>query len=332
MPRRAREEVALGEEELVERGLRDLNVSPTVVQKLKARGMLTMRDMRYVVAMTPDELIEELGLTSYEQAYKLQEAAKRIIGYRNTLMTARQLAQQKTAVSSLLTTGVRALDELMGGGLSGGEIYEFAGEFGTGKTQLSHQLSVTVQLPRDKGGLGAKAVYIDTETTFSPERVEAMAKRFGTEDALDNIYVYRPLNTGELERFVRNELNTLLDQGARLVVVDSIIALYRAQFKGLEWLARRQQAINYLLDWLKRWGRIYGAVVVITNQVLTHPLPSGIALKIPAGGNIIAHASTHRFLLKKAGETWVMECLDSPRIARGATAEYVIRDDGVWDA
>jgi DNA repair protein RadA len=331
MPRRAREE-ALGEEELVERGLRDLNVSPTVVQKLKSRGMLTMRDMRYVVAMTPDELIEELGLTSYEQAYKLQEAAKRIIGYRNTLMTARQLAQQKTAVSSLLTTGVRALDELMGGGLSGGEIYEFAGEFGTGKTQLSHQLSVTVQLPRDKGGLGAKAVYIDTETTFSPERVEAMAKRFGAEDALDNIYVYRPLNTGELERFVRNELNTLLDQGARLVVVDSIIALYRAQFKGLEWLARRQQAINYLLDWLKRWGRIYGAVVVITNQVLTHPLPSGIALKIPAGGNIIAHASTHRFLLKKAGETWVMECLDSPRIARGATAEYVIRDDGVWDA
>jgi DNA repair protein RadA len=220
----------------------------------------------------------------------------------------------------------------MGGGLSGGEIYEFAGEFGTGKTQLSHQLSVTVQLPRDQGGLGAKAVYIDTETTFSPERIEAMARRFGAEDALDNIYVYRPLNTGELERFVRSELNTLLDQGARLVVVDSIIALYRAQFKGLEWLARRQQAINYLLDWLKRWGRIYGAVVVITNQVLTHPLPSGIALKIPAGGNIIAHASTHRFLLKKAGEAWVMECLDSPRIARGATAEYVIRDDGVWDA
>jgi DNA repair protein RadA len=144
--------------------------------------------------------------------------------------------------------------------------------------------------------------------------------------------VYRPLNTGELERFVKFTLNTYLDQGARLVVVDSIIVLYRAQFRGIEWLARRQQAINYVLDWLKRWARLYGAVIAITNQVLTHPLPSGIALKLPAGGNIIAHTSTHRFLMKKAGDTWLMEVLDSPRLAKGATAEFTIKDDGIWDA
>jgi len=325
-------QAGLSEEQQIEKQLKEYGVSPTVIQKLKSRHMLTMKDMRYIVAMTPDELIEELALTSYEQAYKLQEAAKRIIGYQNVLMTARQLVQQKATTLSLLTTGVKSIDELMGGGLSGGEIYEFAGEFGTGKTQLSHQLSVTVQLPRDKGGFGGKAVYIDTETTFSPERIEAMAKRFGVENALDNIYVYRPLNTGELENFVRHELNTLLDQGVRLVVVDSVIALYRAQFKGLEWLSRRQQSINYLLDWLKRWGRIYGAPIIITNQVLTHPLPSGIALKVPAGGNIIAHASTHRFFLKKSGDVWLIECIDSPRIAKNATAQYVIKDDGVWDA
>ncbi|MCC6051420.1 MAG: hypothetical protein LM580_11975, partial [Thermofilum sp.] len=160
------------------------------------------------------------------------------------------------------------------------------------------------------------------------------ASRFGIDakTALSAVSVYKPLNTGELEKFVREELSGFLEDGARLVVIDSVIALYRAQYRGMEWLARRQQAINYLLDWLRRWARIYGAVVAITNQVLTHPLPSGVALKVPAGGNIIAHASTHRFLMRKAGDAWLIECLDSPRIPRGASVQFVIKEDGVWDA
>lgn len=212
-------------------------------------------------------------------------------------------------------------------------VKEFEGEFGTGKTQLCHQLAATVQLPVEKGGLSAKAVYIDTEGTFSPRRVLSMAERFGIgREALEKVVVFRPLNTGELEGFVRNELSGYLEDGARLVVIDSVIALYRAQYRGMEWLARRQQAINYLLDWLKRWARIYGSVAAITNQVLTHPLPSGVALKLPAGGNIIAHASTHRFLMRKAGDAWLIECLDSPRIPRGASVQFKITEAGIEDA
>jgi DNA repair protein RadA len=316
----------------VEEWLRQLGVGHTVIQKLKSQQLLSPKGLRFIVAATPDELVEWLALSSYDVANRLQEAAKRVVGYDDSVVTAGQLLQVQEARAVKLTTGLKSMDALLNGGLSVGELYEFAGEYGTGKTQLCHQLSVTVQLPEEKGGLNASAVYIDTEGTFSPERALAVAKRFGVEGALDRIYVYRPLNTGELERFVTKALNDYLDRGARLVVVDSIIALYRAQFRGIEWLARRQQAINYVLDWLKRWARIYGAVVVITNQVLTHPLPSGIALKLPAGGNIIAHASTHRFLMRKAGDTWLIEVLDSPRLAKGATAEFVIRDDGVWDA
>ncbi len=321
-----------GVDEGIEKKLRELGVGHTVLQKLKSQDLLSPKGLRLIVAMTTDELVEFLALSSYETANRLQEAAKRIIGYDDSVVTAGQLLQVQETRTVKLTSGLKSIDTLLNGGLSAGELYEFAGEYGTGKTQLCHQLSVTVQLPEDKGGLNASAVYIDTETTFSPERIVSIAKRFGVEGALDQIYVYRPLNTGELERFVTKSLNDYLDQGARLVVVDSIIALYRAQFRGLEWLARRQQAINYVLDWLKRWARIYGAVVVITNQVLTHPLPSGIALKLPAGGNIIAHASTHRFLLKKAGDAWLLEVLDSPRLVKGASVQFAIREDGIWDA
>ena len=81
-----------------------------------------------------------------------------------------------------------------------------------------------------------------------------------------------------------------------------------------------------------RLSRLYDLLIVITNQVVSVPSSWGVAVKLPAGGNIIAHASTHRFFLKKAGDSWLMEVLDSPRLAKGASAQFTIKDDGVWDA
>jgi len=324
---------AKGDEKELRRLLREAGVGPTLIAKLESAGLLSPRGLKFIVAATPDELVEWLSLSSYESAVKLREAAKSIVGYQSAAVDAAQLMELEERLPKL-TTGVKGIDELLQGGLRPGELYEFAGEFGTGKTQLCHQLSATVQLPEEKGGMAGKAVYIDTEGTFSPPRIAAIASRFGLDAkaALSAVAVYKPLNTGELEKFVREELSGYLEDGAKLVVIDSVIALYRAQYRGMEWLARRQQAINYLLDWLKRWVRIYGAVAVITNQVLTHPLPSGVALKLPAGGNIIAHASTHRFLMRKAGDAWLIECIDSPRIPKGASVQFKITDAGVEDA
>ena len=78
-----------------------------------------------------------------------------------------------------LTTGSTALDELLKGGIETGSITELYGEFRTGKTQLCHQLCVTCQLPRSQGGGEGKALYIDTEGTFRPQRLVAIAERYG---------------------------------------------------------------------------------------------------------------------------------------------------------
>lgn len=88
------------------------------------------------------------------------------------------------------------------GGIETGSITEMFGEFRTGKTQLCHTLAVTCQvvsrlssiemrykrfsltrsllffqLPIDQGGGEGKAMYIDTEGTFRPERLLAVAER-----------------------------------------------------------------------------------------------------------------------------------------------------------
>ncbi len=48
---------------------------------------------------------------------------------------------------------------------------------------------MTCQLPREKGGGEGKAMYIDTEGTFRPERLVSIAERFGLDpsEVLENV-------------------------------------------------------------------------------------------------------------------------------------------------
>jgi len=310
----------------IEELAKEPGIGRVTVARLRAAGIEEIEDL---VVYNPEELEELAGLDP-EKAMRVVRAARRLAGWETRAYLGTEYAGM-LASRSMFTTGLEGLDRLLGGGLAVYDIYEFAGEFGSGKTQLCHQLAVTVQLPEERGGLGGKAVYIDTEGTFSPGRIESIAERFDVEKPLERIYVMRPISVDELEEMVVRILPRLLKDGARLVVIDSVIALYRAQFRGREWLARRQQRINYMLDWLKRLGRVYRAVAVITNQVLTNPTPFGV-MKLPAGGNIIAHASTHRFLMRRSGDKHILEVLDSPRLPRKAAVHFVIRDDGLHDA
>ncbi len=77
------------------------------------------------------------------------------------------------------TTGSKSLDGLLGGGIETQALTEFAGEFGSGKSQLCHTLSVTANMPKEKGGLGGNVIFIDTENTFRPERINQIAEAYG---------------------------------------------------------------------------------------------------------------------------------------------------------
>jgi len=303
-------------------------VGRVTAQRLRQSGVTSVKQL---AIMNPEELEEVAGI-DVVRAAKIIKVARETLGIRNQPVTALEY-EKKAAEKPRLPTGVKSIDELLGGGLEPGSIYELAGEYGSGKTQLCHQLAVMVQTFDDE--LRGKAFYIDTEGTFSPVRIKAIASRLGLDvnETLSNILVDRVITVVELEEAVRMVAPQLLEGGdVRLIVVDSVMALYRAQFKGLEMLARRQQRLNYLLDWLKRLGRVYAPLyVVITNHVLTQPIPGLASIRVPAGGNILAHASTHRFILRKKGDLHVIQVLDSPYLPRKAEAEFRITEGGVED-
>ncbi|WP_460024245.1 DNA repair and recombination protein RadA [Infirmifilum sp. SLHALR2] len=313
--------------------LEDLKgVGRVTLKKLEEAGIRTLRQL---AVMNPEEL-EEMASIEPARAYELIVEARRMLGLMGSGEVTAEEYEKMLAQVPRLKTQVQSIDELLGGGLESGAIYEFAGEFGTGKTQLCHQLAVTAQLPRERGGFAGKALYIDTEGTFSPQRIREVAARFGLDgtEALRSVYVERVESVVAMEHAVRSKAPRLIEErGVRLIVVDSVIALYRAQFRGREWLAMRQQRLNYVLDWLKRLGRVYQPLfTVITNQVMSSPMPGLMAIKIPAGGNIVAHASTHRFILRKAGQgKHVIQVLDSPYLPKSAEAEFCIASGGVVD-
>jgi RecA/RadA recombinase len=58
-----------------------------------------------------------------------------------------------------------------GGGIGLGSVTELAGQPGVGKTQACIQWCVTVQWPKELGGLRGRAVYLDCDANFYAERV-----------------------------------------------------------------------------------------------------------------------------------------------------------------
>lgn len=133
------------------------------------------------------------GISETKADRLIQEASKHVpMGF----ITATEFHVKRSEII-MLTTGSKELDKLLGGGIETGSITEIFGEFRTGKTQICHSLAVTCQLPVSQGGGEGRCLYIDTESTFRPERLLASAERYklNGNEVLDNVAYARAYNT-----------------------------------------------------------------------------------------------------------------------------------------
>ncbi|KAI8463445.1 MAG: DNA recombination and repair protein Rad51 [Monoraphidium minutum] len=212
------------------------------------------------------------------------------------------------------------------------------GEFRSGKTQLSHTLCVTCQLPVDMGGAEGKALFIDTEGTFRPQRLAQIAERFGlaVNEVLDNVAYARAHNTDHQQTLLAAAAGMMADSRFALIVVDSATALHRTEYVGRGELAARQNSLGRFLRGLQKLADEFGVAVVITNQVVAANLDGGSMFAgpnfKPIGGNIMAHATTTRLQIKKGrGETRIAKIVASPSLPE-REATFGIGPEGVCDA
>jgi DNA repair protein RadA len=237
-----------------------------------------------------------------------------------------------------LKTGSGAFDELLGGGMESQSITELYGEFGSGKTQVAHQLAVNVQLGNERGGLDGSCILIDTENTFRPERISQIAGGLGLdpEDVLRNIHVARAHNSNHQILLVESasELSEQLkatELPVKLLIVDSLTAHFRAEYVGRGTLADRQQKLNKHLHDLMRFGTLNNAVVLVTNQVQSKPDAFFGDPTRPIGGHILGHTATFRLYLRKSkGGKRIARLVDSPNLAEGE-AIFSVESEGIRD-
>ncbi|CAG2165081.1 unnamed protein product [Oppiella nova] len=312
--------------------LQNHGINSSDIKKLKTSGICTIKGLQMTVKR---KLVQIKGL-SEAKIDKIREMANKLSS-ESLFMTANQVSVKRRHVFKL-QTGSNEFDKLLGGGIESMAITEAFGEFRTGKTQISHTLCITCQIPSN-GYSGGKAMFIDTEHTFRPDRLKQIASRFGLdeESALDNV-LYVRANTSEHQYEILDAVAAKFHEDCgqfKLLVVDSVMALFRVDYSGRGELSERQQKLAQMLSKLQKISEEYNIAVFITNQMTADP---GAAMsfqadpKKPIGGHILAHASTVRLYLRKGrSECRIAKIYDSPDLAENE-ATFAITEGGIADS
>jgi len=302
-------------------------IGTTTASKLEDAGC---SDLMSIAVMNPADL-STLADISETIARKAINAARKML--KLEFEDATQYLKKRKEVLKI-STGSINFNNLLGGGIETRAITEAFGAFGSGKSQLAHQLAVNVQLPVERGGANAKVVWIDSEGTFRPERIQQIAEGLGLDfqKTLKNIFVARAFNSDHQILLV-DKVKDLIKRGEpiKLVIVDSITSHFRAEFTGRGQLADRQQRINKHLHNLMRLAESSNIAIYITNQVMSDPAQMFGDPTKAIGGHIIGHASTYRIYLRKGKkDARVAKMIDSPNLP-DSECVFFITEQGIVD-
>ncbi|PSP50200.1 DNA repair and recombination protein RadA [Halobacteriales archaeon QH_7_69_31] len=324
--------------------LEDLSgVGPATAEKLRENGYDTYQS---IAVASPGELSNtaDVGESSAHDIIDSARDAADVGGFE----TGTDVLERREQIGKLEVL-VPELDEMLAGGVETQSITEVYGEFGAGKSQVTHQLAVNVQLPDEQGGLHGRCVFVDSEDTFRPERIDEMVKGLpddvieatmaereidgdaDDEEALDEL-VQTFLDRIHVAKAFNSDHQILLaekaqeiaaeyeddDYPVRLLCVDSLTAHFRAEYVGRGELADRQQKLNKHLHDIDRIGNLYNAAVVVTNQVQSNPDAFFGDPTKPIGGNILGHKSTFRMYLRKSKQDKrIVKLVDAPNLPDG---------------
>jgi RecA/RadA recombinase len=249
------------------------------------------------LAMSPGGIVADIDGLGDKTAKKLIWNARNALG-----MTEFVSAESIDENVEYITTGSSELNKILGGGFQTGKLTEVYGPFKSGKTALASTISVTCQLPIKNGGLDSSVAYIDTENTFSKEKIKRIARRFGLNPkaVLSRIYHARIYSSDHQSQMIQKAETLCKTRGARLIIVDSLMALMRTEYVGIGKLAVRQGVLNSMIHGLSRIAETYNCAVLLTNQVATKMMGMYSA-NDAIGGNIVAHGCHFRVHFKTKG-------------------------------
>ncbi|WP_207586300.1 DNA repair and recombination protein RadA [Halomontanus rarus] len=329
-------------------------VGPATADKLHEAGFDSFQSL---AVASPSELSNtaDVGESTASDIVRAARDAADIGGFE----TGSTVLERRNEIGKL-SWHIDEVDDLLGGGIETQSITEVYGEFGAGKSQVTHQMAVNVQLPKEVGGLHGSCIFVDSEDTFRPERIDDMVRGLPEEaieatledreiegspgdeetmeelvnDILDKIHVAKAFNSNH-QMLLAEKAKELASEHeeseypVRLLCVDSLTAHFRAEYVGRGNLADRQQKLNKHLHDIDKVGNLYNCAVIVTNQVASNPDSFFGDPTQPIGGNILGHKSTFRMYLRKSkGDKRIVRLVDAPNLADGE-AVMRVQDGGL---
>ena len=225
----------------------------------------------------------------------------RSVSFSQALSVARSLGK--------LSTGSAGMDGLIGGGYEEGKITEVFGPSNSGKTQLAMQATVMA------AASGWKSVYVDTESTFRPERVVQMAEARGLEPkaTLESVFSIRARDVEAQSHVLKRMVDDPRVSSAKLVVIDTVTKNFSLEYPDRERVGRRQGALGVYLNRVALDAYFHRRVVLLTNRVAS-VTRNGVTQDINLGGLTLGRFVSKSIRLRRQG-SFVYANVESPRNA-----------------
>jgi DNA repair protein RadA len=171
-------------------------------------------------------------------------------------------AMRKTASFEFYSSGSPGIDRLLGGGFRAGRVTEIFGRSGSGKSLIAAQSALLASK------MGRRSLYIDTEGSFRPERLQQVADARGWGlDLLERIVYVRTDSASEQMETVRQMATRGATSACGLVVVDTLTRNFSVELPGRSNLSGRQGALDVHLSEMTRDAYLNNRAYLVTNRV-----------------------------------------------------------------
>lgn len=212
-------------------------------------------------------------------------------------------------------TGSPVIDELLDGGYDTGVVTVVYGPAGSGKSNLMHLALTTIE---------KKAIFIDTEGSFSVERLKQMTPK--AKELLDNIIICKATSLVAQGEIIERLPSMLENGGFEMIIIDGIATQYRAA------IARGDENINNELS--KQINVLYGLAmqhniaVLMTSQVYADMEKDGVKV---VGGDIIKYSAKCMIELKHENDVRSATLIRHRSMPSGSSKEFIINNLGMYE-
>jgi RecA/RadA recombinase len=281
------------------------------IEIMKRKGI----NLNDLILMSDSELSRELGVD--------RELAREILREASSLLLRPLTADKLLEEEAKLKTGIKGLDELLGGGLRMRTITGIYGPPASGKTQFCIYMAVRSLINEKRGGISSeRSIFIDTEGTFDPGRASVFLRQNDlSERDLSRIDVLRVNNIIQLKEALEISMGYVRSGTSKLVCLDSISYPFR-QYGGLKGLRERQGDLQEVLLSLRRIAD-RGSFVIMTM----HAIRWGRDL-YSKGGFVLSHTPHNMLCFRKVRGKVIVTLEDSSYLPPGQAA-FIIREDGI---